>query len=72
MPWEPEAHDHGHDGDHVHEPGHDHVHDTPDAEPEITAPAAGRAGGRIRSVRGRAPSTAELHDSVHERRRRAI
>ncbi len=74
MPWAPEAHDHGDgDGDHVHGPGHDHVHDdTPDAEPEITAPAAGRAGGRIRSVRGRAPTTAELHDSVHERRRRAI
>jgi diguanylate cyclase (GGDEF)-like protein len=75
MPWTPGAHHHG-DGEHLHGPDedfdHDHHHDTPDAEPETPVPAVGRSGGRIRAVRGRAPTTAELHDSVHERRRRAI
>jgi hypothetical protein len=71
VPWEPDSHthshahadDHAHDDDHVHE--HAHV-EAAEADP-------GRAVGRGRpATRGRAKTTAELHDSVHERRRRAI
>jgi len=67
MPWEPEAHEHQHD--------HEHEYGVPAEEPaDVPAAAmpAGRAAGRARAVRGRSPSTAELHDSVHERRRRAV
>ena len=45
MPWAPEAHDHGGDGDHVHEPGHDHVHDH-DTGRRARDHGAGRGTGR--------------------------
>ena len=62
VPWEPEKHDHDHFGPHAHVDGDGH----------------GRSvqvvGGRRRRV-GRTATgltTAELHDAVHEQRRRAV
>jgi len=59
VPWEPE----------IHEPvavAHDHDH-VPDQEHDLAWPA----GGRPRTAAG-ARTTAQLHDAVHERRRRAV
>ena len=67
VPWRPDEDGHGHD--HGPDPAEDHRH-----EPETGAapePGVAVTGGR-RTSRGRAKTTAELHDSVHERRRQAI
>ena len=62
VPWEPEKHDHDHSGPHSHGDGDGH------------GPAVQVVGGRRRGV-GRTTTgltTAELHDAVHEQRRRAV
>ena len=56
LPWEPEVHDH----DHVHDDVYD---ERPAAEPHPASPRRGRR---------QAHTTAELHDAVHARRRRAV
>ena len=66
VPWPAEAHDH----EHEHGDGHAHPHPAdPDPAPSEIAVASPRSGGPTRR-RGR--TTAELHDGVHERRRRAM
>ncbi len=62
VPWEPEKHDHDHSVPHVHVDGDGH------------GPGVQVVGGRRRRV-GRTTTgltTAELHDAVHELRRRAV
>jgi len=61
VPWEPEEHDHDQPG----LDGHGHLDDLPHVVP---AAIARRSGSRSAS---RVSTTAELHDAVHERRRRA-
>jgi HD-GYP domain-containing protein (c-di-GMP phosphodiesterase class II) len=69
VPWPAEEHDHDHvSGDaHEHAPGqaHDHQHHAAAAEAPV---AMARSAGPSR----RRHTTAELHDGVHERRRRAM
>jgi diguanylate cyclase (GGDEF)-like protein len=70
VPWEPDSHRYEHDHDAA-----DADHDARDAdasEPAADADPGSAAGHARRVTRGRAKTTAELHDSVHERRRRAI
>jgi hypothetical protein len=54
---------------------HDHDHAPIDATPEPMVAGRGARGGRRAAAAGPAASqrrtTAELHDSVHDRRRRA-
>jgi diguanylate cyclase (GGDEF)-like protein len=67
VPWPPEQHPHG---PHEHEHEHDHAGA---AVADAAAGGSGRLGSRGRTgVRGRPRTTAELHDSVHEIRRRAV
>src|SRR5262249_43206269 len=71
VPWEPDSRLHHHDVAHD-APAED---ETRLAEPPVdpSVAEAGHAAGRARRpTRGRSRTTAELHDSVHERRRRAI
>jgi diguanylate cyclase (GGDEF)-like protein len=60
VPWAPEAHDHDHD--HEHGSALDHAHG------EVAWPAEPPFGVTL----GRARTTGELHDAVHDRRRRAV
>jgi diguanylate cyclase (GGDEF)-like protein len=73
MPWEPDGHDHGHD----HAP--DHVDETHGVA-VVAAAGLGELGATKRrrdpspsqpGPGGPARTTAELHDAVHEQRRRA-
>jgi diguanylate cyclase (GGDEF)-like protein len=66
VPWPAEEHDHDHADGHAHEHAGDPEHAHADAETALAGP---RAVGPAR-LRGR--TTAELHDGVHERRRRAM
>jgi diguanylate cyclase (GGDEF)-like protein len=56
VPWEPDSHDH----DHLHADAH-----------ELYVPGRGTPAHRIGVGRTRTLTTAELHDAVHDRRRRA-
>jgi diguanylate cyclase (GGDEF)-like protein len=73
VPWEPDMHLHAHP--HAHDDGQ---HDTGLAEfPARTEPAVPSIPVMVPAVAGRASSrrprtTAETHDAVHERRRRAV
>jgi diguanylate cyclase (GGDEF)-like protein len=58
VPWDPDAHDHAHDAETDH--------------PPAPAAAASRTASTPIAARGRRRTTAELHDAVHERRRRAV
>ena len=61
VPWEPEAHDHDHDHDHVHAPR------------TLDPVSADARAAAVRSMSmGRSLTTGELHDRVHQRRRRAV
>jgi diguanylate cyclase (GGDEF)-like protein len=62
VPWPAESHD----DDHEH--GHAHEHAPAPAVAEVAIPGTRPAG----PARRRARTTAELHDGVHERRRRAM
>jgi diguanylate cyclase (GGDEF)-like protein len=62
MPWPPDVHDHAHaDLEQEH-----------DAATAVGGEAGGRTAARGPRTRGRPRTTAELHDSVHEHRRRVV
>lgn len=66
LPWQPDA----------HEPESRRATTAPRLEAELEQAGAGSAthtgsDGRKASIRGHRPTTAELHDTVHARRRRA-
>ena len=63
VPWAPDEHAHDHAG--LDGLGQDHVHELPRPMPAAVA----RQTGSRSAARGR--TTAELHDAIHERRRRA-
>jgi HD-GYP domain-containing protein (c-di-GMP phosphodiesterase class II) len=69
VPWNPDLDGHGHDHGPDHDPARDHDHGP---EPQTGAPS--EPGVAVTGARGmgRPRTTAELHDSVHERRRQAI
>jgi diguanylate cyclase (GGDEF)-like protein len=84
VPWEIDRngyrHGHGHDHDHDHSLGWAHVHDDePEHGTDAGVPVLAR-GGRNPGGLGHHPAgggadgrtTAEIHDAVHERRRRAV
>jgi two-component system cell cycle response regulator len=68
VPWKADIHVHADPGfaDHAHVAGHDHAH--------VAGPLERRPTPTLSPERGRrrALSTAEVHDAVHERRRRAV
>ena len=64
VPWEPDVHDHG-GPDHDHSPAHGDGPAHRRAHDPMTSPGRPRAGTPPRT-------TAQLHDAIHERRRRAI
>jgi hypothetical protein len=59
VPWEPDVHEHDHDPSLAA-----HAH-------ELYVPGRGTPAHRIGTGRSGAITTAELHDGVHDRRRRA-
>ena len=60
VPWEPDVHEH----DHEHAPAPADAH-------ELYVPGRGTPARRIGNGRTATLTTAELHDGVHDRRRRA-
>ncbi|MDQ1323467.1 MAG: hypothetical protein QG587_802, partial [Chloroflexota bacterium] len=64
VPWEPDSHEHDHEHDHDHGPA-------AAAARALHVPGRGTPAHRIAVGRTGTLTTAELHDGVHDRRRRA-